>query len=84
MSQFNNQLPEGVTIRYTAVDGTQPMQVVKAHSHINSAKNVQPHSQVKVTTTSQSTKNTHAPANADQATLQVVQDAGNAWHLQWA
>lgn len=83
MSQFDNQLPEGVTIRYTAVDGTQPMQFVKAHSDTNSTKNVQPNSQVKVTTTGRSTKNTQAPANADQATLLVVQGAGNAWYLQW-
>lgn len=82
MAQFDNQLPVSVSIRYTATDNTQPLQHVNAHSNVASIKDVKPSKNVSVTA-SGVTHNIIAPLNANQATLTIVQGAGNAWQLQW-
>ncbi|WP_062056596.1 hypothetical protein [Aquimarina longa] len=46
---FNNSIPSPVSVRYTATDGTQPLQNVGARSSIKSLKDLQPNTQVNVT-----------------------------------
>ncbi|WP_347921753.1 hypothetical protein [Pontimicrobium sp. SW4] len=82
MAQFDNQLPVSASVRYTATDNTKPLQHVNAHFIVASIKDVKPSKNVSVTAGGV-THNTMAPLNANQATLAIIQGAGNAWQLQW-